>query len=72
MYRSRSIKALGVFVGFLGLFYTKACVGESFALFMLYLFLCALILLLQLEIPLFVYINLSSSNLLLAVQMSVP
>jgi hypothetical protein len=46
MYKSRSIIALGVFVGFLGLFWTKACVGESLALFMLYLFLRALILLL--------------------------
>jgi hypothetical protein len=47
MYKSRSIIALGVFVGFLGFFGTKACVGESLALFLLYLFLCALILLLQ-------------------------
>jgi hypothetical protein len=46
MYRSRSIIALGVFVGFLGLFWTKACVGESLAPEVLYLFLCAFILLL--------------------------
>jgi hypothetical protein len=44
MYRSRSIIALGVFVGFLGLFRTKACVGEVLAIFLLYLFLYTLIL----------------------------
>jgi hypothetical protein len=43
---SRSIIALGVFVGFLGLFWTKASVGESLVSVMLYLFLYALILLL--------------------------
>jgi hypothetical protein len=46
MYRSRSIIALGVFVGFLGLFWTRECVGESLAPEVLYLFLCAFILLL--------------------------
>jgi hypothetical protein len=46
MYRSRSIIALGVFVGFLGLFWTKECVGENLAIFLLYLFSYALILLL--------------------------
>jgi hypothetical protein len=46
MYRSRYIIALGVFVGFLGLFWTKTCVGEGLAIFLLYLFLYSLILLL--------------------------
>jgi hypothetical protein len=44
MYRSRSIIALSVFVGSLGLFWAKACVGESLGSFLLYLFLYALIL----------------------------
>jgi hypothetical protein len=35
-----------VFVGFLGLFETRVCVGDSLAPKMLYLFLCAFILLL--------------------------
>jgi hypothetical protein len=38
--------ALGVFVGFLGLFWTRECVGECLAPVLLYLFLCAFILLL--------------------------
>jgi hypothetical protein len=36
--------AIGVFMGSLGLFCTKACVGESLDSFMLYLFYYALIL----------------------------
>jgi hypothetical protein len=35
--------AIGVFNGSLGLFWTKACVGESLASLLLYLFLYALI-----------------------------
>jgi hypothetical protein len=40
---SKIHKAIGVFVGYLGLFWTKACVGESLGSFLLYLCLCALI-----------------------------
>jgi hypothetical protein len=36
--------AIDVFVGFLGLFYTRESVGESLAPEVLYLFLCAFIL----------------------------
>jgi hypothetical protein len=36
--------AIDVFVGFLGLFWTRECVGESLAPEVLYLFLCAFIL----------------------------
>jgi hypothetical protein len=39
MYRSRSVIALGVFVGFLSLLYTRECVEESLAPEVLYLFL---------------------------------
>jgi hypothetical protein len=41
---SKSIIAIGVFVGSLGLFWAKACVGESLVLLLLYLFLYVLIL----------------------------
>jgi hypothetical protein len=44
MSRSRSIKAIDVFVGFLGLFWTREAVRESFSLEVLYLFLYAIIL----------------------------
>jgi hypothetical protein len=44
MYGSRSIMALGVFVGFLDLIWARECIGESLALFLIYLFLYALIL----------------------------
>jgi hypothetical protein len=44
MCRSRSTKAIGVFIGYLGLFWTKSWVGESLDSFRLYLFLCVLIL----------------------------
>jgi hypothetical protein len=37
MCRSRSTKAIGVFVGSLGLFWAKACVGESLDSQLLYL-----------------------------------
>jgi hypothetical protein len=46
MYRSRSIIALGVLVCFLGLFQSRACVGESLDPVLASLFLYALILLL--------------------------
>jgi hypothetical protein len=41
---ARSIRAIGVFIGSLGLFWTKACVGERLNSFLLYLFYYALIL----------------------------
>jgi hypothetical protein len=44
MCRSRSIIALGVFVGFLGLFWTREIVRESLGPEVLYLFLYAFIL----------------------------
>jgi hypothetical protein len=44
MYRSRSIKATDVFVGFLGLFWTRETLKESLSLEVLYLFLYAFIL----------------------------
>jgi hypothetical protein len=44
MYRSRSIIALGVFVEFLGLFWTRETVRECLGLEVLYLFLYAFIL----------------------------
>jgi hypothetical protein len=44
MHRIRSIIALGVYVGFLGLFEARASVGESLTTFLFYLFLYALIL----------------------------
>jgi hypothetical protein len=44
MCSSRSIIAMDVFVGPLGLSYTREGVGESLALEVLYLFLCAFIL----------------------------
>jgi hypothetical protein len=44
MCRSRSIKAIDVFVGLLVLFYIRACAGESLGLEVLYLFLYAFIL----------------------------
>jgi hypothetical protein len=37
------MRAIGVFIGSLDLFWTKACVGESLGSFLLYLFLYALI-----------------------------
>jgi hypothetical protein len=40
---SRSTKAMGVFIGSVGLFWTKACVGESLGSLLFYLFLYALI-----------------------------
>jgi hypothetical protein len=64
MYRSRFIITLGVFVGFLGFFWTRACVGEILAPVLLYLFLYALILLLLARNALFVCINFSGSNLI--------
>jgi hypothetical protein len=44
MYRSRSIKALDVFVGFLGLFWTRETLKESLSPEVFYLFLYAFIL----------------------------
>jgi hypothetical protein len=44
MCRSRSIIALGVFVGFLGFFWTREIVRESLGPEVLYLFLYAFIL----------------------------
>jgi hypothetical protein len=35
---ARSIWTIGVFVGYLGLFWTKACVGEILTSFLLYYF----------------------------------
>jgi uncharacterized membrane protein len=40
---SRSTKVMGVFIGSLGLFWTKACVGESLGSLLFCLFLYALI-----------------------------
>jgi hypothetical protein len=59
MCRSRSTKAIGVFVGSLGLFWTKACVGESLGSLLLYLFPYALILPLLAKNA-FVYVHLNS------------
>jgi hypothetical protein len=44
MCRSRSIKTIDVFVGFLELFWTRETVRESLGPEVLYLFLCAFIL----------------------------
>jgi hypothetical protein len=41
---SRTIIAIGVFVGSLGLFWAKACVGEGLVSLLSYLFLYVLIL----------------------------
>jgi hypothetical protein len=41
---SKIHEGIGVFIGSLGLFWTKAYVGESLGSFLLYLFVCALIL----------------------------
>jgi hypothetical protein len=38
------MRAIGVFIGSLGLFWTKECVGERLDSFLLYLFYYALIL----------------------------
>jgi hypothetical protein len=43
MCRSRSIKAIDVFVGLLGLFWTIEAVRESLGSFLLYLFLYAFV-----------------------------
>jgi hypothetical protein len=59
MHRSRSRIEPGVFVGYLGLFWTKACVGESLGSFRLYLFYYALILYL-LARNAFIYVHLDS------------
>jgi hypothetical protein len=73
IYRSKSVIALGVFVGFLCLFWTKACVGEVLGIFLLYIFLYALILyLLTRNAFICVHLVFIGANLLLAVQISVP
>jgi hypothetical protein len=59
MHRSRSRIDSGVFVGYLGLFWTKACVGESLGSFWLYLLYYALILYL-LARNAFIYVHLNS------------
>jgi hypothetical protein len=63
MHRSRSIIDLGVFVGFLGLFWTKECVGERLTTFLLYLLLYALILsMLARNAFVFVHLNFSGAK----------
>jgi hypothetical protein len=59
MHRSRSRIDPGVFVGYLGLFWTKACVGENLGSFLLYFFCYALILYL-LARNAFIYVHLNS------------
>jgi hypothetical protein len=53
------MRAIGVFIGSLGLFWTKACVGERLDSFLLYLFYYALILYL-LARNAFAYVHLNS------------
>jgi hypothetical protein len=59
MCRARSIKVIDVFVGSLGLFWTKACVGESLDSFLLYLF-CYVLILFLLARNAFAYVHLNS------------
>jgi hypothetical protein len=72
MCKSRSTKAIGVFIGSLGLFWDKACEGARLDSFLLYLFIYALILFLLTRNAFNLCIKFSSAKIKCLLSRGVP